>query len=255
MLLKRGWLALLFFAVCLMGWMPMHSAEAGTFQLLEDSGRLVDMKNNEKWERIYRSADGDIKIRFRRVQKLADFLGQKNEKPYHLVIWRKDSKSEKFNDKKDRIFDWDLRPNSAGYRFQIFCDTKTNKIFIAFDAVGRVQLLGFDPAALNGLRRYEKYTGPGVLQKYVDSVNFYSALPYPEIKVTENNDLQLRFDNLNSNASMPYVYNLTWNAKNNWFGWEDVTNYPRPQMRTYSVGRNESYTSEIPENEEIWVEE
>ncbi len=48
MLLKRVWLALLFFTVCLMGWMPMHSAEAGTFQLLEDSGRLVDMKNNEK---------------------------------------------------------------------------------------------------------------------------------------------------------------------------------------------------------------
>ena len=258
MLLKRLSVILLTAMVSLMGFtsiVGMTTAEAGSFVLLEDSGRLADMKNNAKWERVYSSADGDIKIRFRRVQTIGDVFGQKREKPYHLIIWRKDSKKEKFDDKKDRIFDWDLRPNSAGYRFQIFTDTTTKKIFIAFDAMGRVQLLGFDPGAMNGLRRYEKYAGPGVLQKYVDSANFYSKEPLPEIRVTKNNDLELKFDNLHSNAAMPYEYRLTWDAARNWIGWADITNYPQPEMRTYGSGKNETYISEIPEEEEIWIEE
>ena len=177
-------------------------AEAGNFIQVADTGEL-QLKVNEKWEREYRTKMGDVKIRFRNIVDFRDLVnGNKDNNRYHLIIWWRDPGAKKYI----RVADGYCPKNIFGYRFKVFNNNQTGRVYFALDAHGRLVLYGYDTLARK-------------LEKYVDSINYWSMQPLPDMLVRPDGDLELRFDNVSRTAE-PTQYRLFWDAERNWFGYE-----------------------------------
>jgi hypothetical protein len=172
-------------------------AEAGDFVQVADTG-VLQLKSNEKWEKEYRTKMGDVKIRFRNL------ANAKDDKRYHLIIWWRDPGGRKYV----RVANGYSPKNKFGYAFKVFHDNSTGRVYFAMDAHGRLVLYGYDTFA-------------GKLEMYVDSINYYSPLPLPEMFVREDGDLELSFNNVERTAN-PTRYRLFWDKERNWFGYQDL---------------------------------
>ena len=172
-------------------------AEAGDFVEVADTG-VLELRANEKWEKEYRTQMGDVKIRFRNV------ANAKDDKRYHLIIWWRNPDGGKYV----RVANGYSPRNSFGYAFKVFLDNNTGRVFFAMDAHGRLVLYGYDTFAQK-------------LEMYVDSINYYSPLPLPEMFVREDGDLELSFDTV-ERTDNPTRYRLFWDLERNWFGYEDL---------------------------------
>jgi hypothetical protein len=185
-------------------------ALAGNFTTLADTGRL-NLNEDEKWEKAYDTASGQFKIRFRKL-----LLGS-DDKKYHLIVW--------WN--KKRIADGYCPNNRYGYEFKVYKDNSTDRVYVDFEAVNRAVLFGYDPKN-------------NKLEKYVDSVNYWSPDSGPKIIVDEDKDLQLRF--VEKGTVYCPKYKLFWDNKANWFGYKDVT-VQRPVYTAPSYDYTPSYDS------------
>jgi hypothetical protein len=172
-------------------------AEAGDFVEVADTG-VLELKANEKWEKEYQTQMGDVKIRFRNL------ANAKDDKRYHLIIWWRDPGGGKYV----RVANGYSPKNTFGYGFKVFHDNNTGRVFFAMDAHGRLVLYGYDTFAAK-------------LEMYVDSINYWSPLPLPEMFVREDGDLELSFDTM-ERTNNPTRYRLFWDAERNWFGYEDL---------------------------------
>jgi len=218
------------FSICTIATGIRQAEAKDMFIKLADTGRL-SLGKDQKWEQEFRANDGDVKIRFRTLRFGSD------RKRNHIIIWWRDH-----GGKYQRVADGYCPKNSQGYAFQVYQDLNTKRVFFVFDAGGRLAVYGYDTLASK-------------LERYIDSVNFYSKEPYPEIDATSDGSLQLKFDNYLGNSSMPYKYQLFWDEKANWFGWRDVTDYHAEEERHYTPGRNTSYSSDVSEDEQLYYEE
>ena len=184
---KLGIFLLLF---CLfVGYAPTVSA--GSFSLLASTG-VLRLSENEAWEKAYKTDKGKFKIRFRKLWMASD------QKKYHLIIW--------WNDK--RIADGYCPASATGYGFKIFRDEGTDRIFVSLETTPRAVLMGDDPAA-------------GKLEKYVDSRDYHSPLPYPQMWIDADHDLMLAFTG--DGRETPTRYKLFWDKEKKWFGFRDIT--------------------------------
>lgn len=170
---------------------------AGSFSMLASTG-VLQLGNNQAWEREYKTDIGKFKIRFRKL------WNQSDKKKFHLIVW--------WNDK--RIADGYCPSISSGYSFKIFQDQATHRIFVSLETRPRVVLMGYDPIANR-------------LEKYADSKDYYSPQPNPQILVDRDKDLKLSF--VGNGQGNPTTYKLFWDAKRNWFGYKDVTVHPAPR--------------------------
>ena len=170
------------------------TAFAGSFSLLASTGTL-QLSNNQAWEQSYKTELGKFKIRFRKLWNNSD------QKKYHLIIW--------WNDK--RIADGYCPSSYHGYGFKIFQDQNTSRIFVALETRPRVVLMGYDPVAKR-------------LEKYVDSKEYYSPRPNPQMEIDKDRDLLLSF--IGNGYGIRTQYKLFWDDKKNWFGYKDVTVHP-----------------------------
>ena len=62
-----------------------HTTYAGSFTQIADTG-ILNLGEDEKWEKSYNTSHGKFKIRFRKL-----FFGS-DEKKYHLIIWWNDKR-------------------------------------------------------------------------------------------------------------------------------------------------------------------
>ena len=170
---------------------------AGNFVQVADTG-VLELKSNQKWEKEYRTKMGDVKIRFRNL------ANSKENKRYHLIIWWRDPGTKEYT----RVADGYSPKNTFGYAFKVFRDDSTGRVFFAMDAHGRLVLYGYDTFAKK-------------LEMYVDSINYWSPLPLPSMLVRPDGDLELRFDDV-KRAAEPTRYRLFWDARRNWFGYQDL---------------------------------
>ena len=166
-------------------------AWAGNFTLLASTG-ILQLSNNQKWEKTYDTPDGKFKIRFRKLWTSS------KQKRFHLIIWRD----------KERIADGYCPKNESGYSFSIYRDNSSGRLFIALASRPRVVLMGYEP--FNGR-----------LEVYADSKSYYSPIPNPQLELDEDNDLLLSF--VGSGWENPTRYKLFWDEKARWFGYKNVT--------------------------------
>lgn len=175
----------------------VSTAFAGSFSMLASTGTL-QLGNNQAWKQEYKTDIGKFKISFRKMWNSSD------KKKYHLFIeW--DGK---------RIADGYCPKNNTGYSFKIFQDQQTSRIYVSLETRDRVVLMGYDPVANR-------------LEKYVDSKDYYNRRGNPRILVDKDRDLVLAF--VGNGHGIPEEYKLFWDAKNNWFGYKDVTARPPAQ--------------------------
>ena len=186
--MKKWGIFLLFFCL-LAGYAPTVSA--GSFSL-RASTEVLRLSDNEAWERAYKTEKGKFKIRFRKLWMAPE------QKKYHLIIW--------WNDK--RIVDGYCPASVTGYGFKIFRDEGTDRIFFSLETAPRAVLMGYDPTA-------------GKLEKYVDSRDYYSPIPRPQMWIDADHDLMLAFTG--DGKETPTRYKLFWDAGQNWFGFQDIT--------------------------------
>lgn len=182
-------LLLAFFAV-----IPQRTARAGNFSLLASTG-ILKLDDDQAWEKSYKTSEGKFKIRFRKLWNASA------KKKYHLIVWW-DGK---------RIADGYCPKTASGYSFNVFRDTSTDRIFFALETWGRVVLMGYE-------------TANGRLEKYADSVDYYSPLPNPELRLSPSKDLMLTF--VGNGRQNPTRYQLFWDEPKRWFGYRDVTIHP-----------------------------
>ena len=179
--------------VCLLTFC-VSTAFAGSFSMLASTGTL-QLANNQAWKQEYNTDIGKFKISFRKMWNSSD------KKKYHLFIeWN-----------KKRILDGYCPASSAGYSFKIFQNQETSRIYVALETPGRTVLMGYDPVADR-------------LEKYADSKDYHSRIGRPRFLVDADKDLSLSF--VGNGHENPTVYKLFWDAKNNWFGYKDVTVHP-----------------------------
>ena len=172
----------------------LSTAFAGSFSMLASTGTL-QLGNNQAWKQEFKTDIGKFKISFRKMWNSSD------KKKYHLFIeWN-----------KNRILDGYCPSNKTGYSFKIFQDKATSRLFVALETRDRIVLMGYDPLANR-------------LEKYVDSKDYYSKRGNPQILVDKDKDLVLSF--IGNGYGIPTEYKLFWDAKNNWFGYKDVTVRP-----------------------------
>lgn len=206
-----------------------YTAYAGSFTQIADTG-ILNLGEDEKWEKSYNTSHGKFKIRFRKL-----FFGS-DDKKYHLIIW--------WNDK--RIADGYCPKNKYGYEFKVYKDTATDRIFVDLETKNRAVLFGYEP---NNQK----------LEKYVDSKNYWSADTGPTLLIDNDGDLQLKF--LGDGSEYCTRYKLFWDNSVNWFGYKDVTkrrpvlSQPVQASSTYSGGSS-SYTPvyDEVEYEEVYYE-
>ena len=189
------------------------TASAGGFTTLLSTG-MLHLGDDEAWVKNYDTRDGKFKVQFRKLLFASD------KKKYHLIIWRNG----------DRITDGYCPQNSYGYEFKMFQDSDSDRIFLLLETKRRAVLLGYEPQTKK-------------MEKYADSKDYYSSLPYPSISVDEDNDLQLVFVGANSDME-PFQYKLSWDAETNWFGYRDVTVHremleEEPTMEAANVPAND----------------
>lgn len=222
---KLCWLLAGIMLVLLAAISPASTVDAGNFVQLADTGRL-QLRKDGKWEKEYKSNDGDVKIRFRNLR-----LGP-DSKRYHMMIWWRDAGEKKYR----CVADGYCHKNNYNYAIQVYWDRDTKRVFFVLDAWGRIIVYGYDTWA----RRFEEY---------IDSNNYYSPWPMPSIALRQDRDLELRFDNGTSQVE-PTRYRLFWDVKNNWFGYEDIT------VRTYTPTPGQSvqpaYDSAVRNAEKIY---
>lgn len=179
--------------ICLAAF-SLSTTFAGSFSMLASTGPL-QLSNNQAWKKEYQTDIGKFKISFRKMWNKSD------ERKYHLFIeWN-----------KKRILDGYCPSNSSGYSFKIFQNQESSRIYVALETVGRTVLMGYDPVADR-------------LEKYADSKEYYSRIGRPRFLVDKDKDLSLVF--VGDGHENPTVYKLFWDAKNNWFGYKDVTVHP-----------------------------
>ncbi len=189
----KKWLAGLAFFVCLMvSASPL--AYAGDFVTLAQTG-VLQLKNDQAWEKSYQTDLGKFKIRFRKLWNKSE------KKKYHLLIW--------WNG--ERIADGYCPSSRYGYSFKIFQNQATQRIYVALETPSRVSLMGYDQVANR-------------LEKYADSKAYYSPQPNPRLFVDRNGELILSF--IGNGKVIPTKYRLFWDAGKNWFGYQDVTQRP-----------------------------
>ncbi len=179
--------------VCLLTFC-VSTAFAGSFSMLASTGTL-QLGNNQAWKQEFKTDIGKFKISFRKMWNSSD------KKKYHLFIeWN-----------KNRILDGYCPTNNTGYSFKIFQDKATSRLFVALETRDRIVLMGYDPVANR-------------LEKYVDSKDYYSKRGNPRILVDRDKDLVLSF--VGDGRGIPTEYKLFWDAKNNSFGYKDITVRP-----------------------------
>lgn len=167
------------------------TASAGKFSHMADTG-ILNLGEDQKWEKSYHTSGGEIKIRFRNLRWAS------SEKKYHLIVW--------INDK--RVADGYCPINKYGYRFKIFKERTTNRIFVNLEMQNRTVLFGYEP-------KNEK------LEQYVDSKNYWSKDNGPTFLVDKEGDLQLRF--VGDGDEYTTRYKLFWDEDARWFGYKDAT--------------------------------
>ncbi len=185
--------------------------------MLASTGTL-QLSNNQAWEESYKTDLGKFKIRFRKLWNNSE------KKKFHLIIW--------WNDK--RIADGYCPSNSSGYSFKIFQDQNTSRIFVALETRPRIVLMGYDPVANR-------------LEKYVDSKAYYTTRGNPRMLIDGDKDLLLSF--IGNGYGIPDNYKLFWDAKNNWFGYKDVTvrpPEPEPEQTDYEPEYEPEYEIHEP---------
>lgn len=185
----KKFLSVICMAFCLLFF--SSTANAGRFNTLAMTGWL-QLGNDQAWEESYKTDEGKFKIRFRKL------LFGSDAKRYHLIIW--------WNGK--RIADG-YSPEGQQYAFKIFEDSETKRIFVMLQTRQRAVLMGYEP---NNQK----------LEKYIDSKDYYSNLPYPSMNVDSDGDLQLSFSD-NVNGVGPIRYKFIWNKDVNWFGYQNVS--------------------------------
>ena len=159
---------------------------------------------------------GKFKIRFRNLWNASA------KKKYHLIVWW-DGK---------RIADGYCPKTASGYSFNVFRDKQTDRIFFALETWGRVVLMGYE-------------TQNGRLEKYADSVDYYSPLPNPELRLSPGKDLMLTF--VGNGHENPTRYQLFWDEQARWFGYRDITIHPAApsEDEVYVEPEEESYEGTV----------
>ncbi|MBE6094762.1 MAG: hypothetical protein E7199_04735 [Schwartzia succinivorans] len=200
---------------------------AGSFAVLADTG-ILQLRDNQAWEQSYKTDHGKFKIRFRKLWNAS------SEKKYHLIIWW-DGK---------RIADG-YSPDYNGYAIKIFQDLTTTRIFVALETRPRTVLMGYDPVANR-------------LEKYADSKEYYSPRNNPRFLVDGDRDLLLSF--VGNGYGYPTNYKLFWDAKRNWFGYQDVTVRPveeeyEPPQEDYAQEEAQVDTQYVTTGELYYEEE
>lgn len=191
----------LFFVLAFLACLVMYGniAHAGTFSLLAATGRLR-LDDGQAWSETYNTTRGTFKIEFKKRSNVS--LKQK----YHLTIWW-DGK-EIANGFSPKI--------EGGYRFEIFREDTTDRIFVSFETLDRIVIMGYDPVVRK-------------LHKYIDSKD-YSSAPTPQFFVNRNNELMLSYASVG--GAPPTLYNFVWNEKNAWFDYKDITKKPKQNKET-----------------------
>ncbi len=165
-------------------------AHAGDFTVLADTG-VLNLGDNQKWEKVYNTDHGKFKVRFRKLWNSSE------KKRYHLIIW--------WNDK--RIADGYCPKNDSGYSFHIYQENQTERIFVALETPLRVVLMGYEP-------------WNGRLEKYIESKDYYSTGPYPKLYLDWEGNMRLSYYNEKRQQCNDYI--MTWNEDTRWFGYQDT---------------------------------
>lgn len=215
--MKKAWIIL----VCIFCLLALGAprASAGSFSMLASTG-VLQLSNNQAWEKEYKTELGKFKIRFRKLWT------QSVQKKYHLIIW--------WND--ERIADGYSPSSSYGYGFKIFQDQNTKRIFVALETKSRIVLMGYDTEAKR-------------LQKYADSKEYYSPVGNPKLSIDKDKDLLLSF--VGNGRGYPTEYKLFWDEGKKWFGYQDVTVHPDVPESEYEPEYTPEYVPAYePEYEE-----
>ena len=177
------------FLACML--VSLHGvAHASNFTVLADTG-LLNLADDQKWEKTYKTDQGKFKVRFRKLWNSSE------KKRYHLIIW--------WDDK--RIADGYCPKNDSGYSFHIYQEHPTNRIFVALETPLRVVLMGYEP-------------WNGRLEKYIDSKDYYSSGPYPKLHLSREGDLRLSYANERWQRCNDYI--MTWDEDARWFAYRDT---------------------------------
>ena len=166
-------------------------AYASNFTVLADTG-LLNLGDDEKWEKTYKTDQGKFKVRFRKLWNSSE------KKRYHLIIW--------WDDK--RIADGYCPKNDSGYSFHIYQEHPTKRIFVALETPLRVVLMGYEP-------------WNGRLEKYIDSKDYYTSGVYPKLHLHRDSNLHLSYSDQRWRPCNDYK--MTWNEDARWFGYQDMT--------------------------------
>lgn len=166
------------------------TANAGNFSLLASTGRL-SLDNEQAWSKSYKTERGTFKVQFRKLRNASD------KKKYHLIIWWDGKEiADGYSPKLD-----------GGYRFEIFREDTTDRVFVSLETMQRIVIMGYDPKA-------------GRLEKYIDSQDYNSA-PTPQLFVNMNNDLILSY--ASTGNGYPPCYKFIWDENKRWFDYQDIT--------------------------------
>ena len=181
-------ICLLLLSICFL--VPSLSvAHASNFTVLADTG-LLNLGDDEKWEKTYKTDQGKFKVRFRKLWNSSE------KKRFHLIIW--------WDDK--RIADGYCPKNDSGYSFHIYQENESGRIFVALETTLRVVLMGYEP-------------WNGRLEKYIDSKDYYSSGPYPKLHLDRHGDLRLSYSNERWQRCNDYI--MTWDEDARWFAYRD----------------------------------
>lgn len=170
-------------------------AYAGTFSLLASTGRLR-LDDGQAWSETYNTTRGTFKIEFKNRSNAS------SKQKYRLTIWW-DGK-EIANGYSPDI--------DGGYRFEIFREETTDRIFVSFETLERIVIMGYDPIARK-------------LHKYIESGD-YSSAPTPQFFVNRNNELMLSYASVG--GAPPTLFNFKWNEKKAWFDYREITKKKPP---------------------------
>ncbi|MBP5199099.1 MAG: hypothetical protein J6Z82_00405 [Schwartzia sp.] len=212
----KKFIGILLAFACFLGSLP-GVAHASNFTVLADTG-LLNLGDDEKWEKTYKTDQGKFKVRFRKLWNSSE------KKRFHLIIW--------WDDK--RIADGYCPKNDSGYSFHIYQENESGRIFVALETTLRVVLMGYEP-------------WNGRLEKYIDSKDYYSSGPYPKLHLDRHGDLRLSYSNERWQRCNDYI--MTWDEDARWFAYRDPAaayareSYEEPEYEPEETETNATETA------------